>query len=153
MSPSDPELDAMEKVLKALGNLDSAAQGRVLGWVSSKLGAAIGAVAIQTKGSAEAKHQGKRLSLPEFVRKLQPKSGPDYVVAIGSYLEKVEGNADFSGPEIKAGFRTCKYDHSNPFDAIGKAKATGRVMDASEAGRYVLTQAGETWVESRNRSA
>jgi hypothetical protein len=92
---------------------------------------------------------GKGMSMAEFVRIVKPKSGTDYAVTIGYYVEKIQSHGSFSGTDIKNGFLQVKFQHSNPSDTINKAKSTGKVMDSQERGSYVLTQTGEEWVEER----
>ena len=93
----------------------------------------------------------KNKSITEFTRDIKPKSGTDYAVTIGYYLEKMVGQDHFNGSDIKNGFMSVKFKHSNPSDTINKAKATGKIMDGSSKGSYLLTSTGEEWVEERLR--
>lgn len=104
-----------------------------------------------TKGpdSANAKSVNKSMSLAEFVRLIKPRSGTDYAVTLGYYIEKITGKEEFTGGDIRSKFIEVKYKHSNPSDTISKAKATGRIMDGHEKNSYILTQTGEQWVEER----
>src|SRR5437773_5133199 len=62
---------------------------------------------------------GKPLSMAEYVRSVAPKSGTQYVVAVGLYLEKHGGMASgFKTRDIAGGFTTVKYKHSNPPEAV-----------------------------------
>lgn len=101
-----------------------------------------------SKASAE-KEISKSMSSAEFVRIIKPKSGTDYAVTLGYYLEKIVGKEEFTGADIKNKFIEVKFKHSNPSDTISKAKTTGRIMDGHEKNSYILTQTGEQWVEDR----
>jgi len=92
--------------------------------------------------------RAKPLSMAEFVRSLAPKSGPQYVVAVGLYLEKHGEMADgFKTRDIADGFTTVKYKHSNPAEAVRQAKSQGLLMDGKEAGSLLVTSTGEDWVK------
>jgi hypothetical protein len=91
----------------------------------------------------------KELSIAEFLRQVGAGSGPDHAVAVGYFLEKHRGQAAFAAADIKDGFIKAKFHHSNPSDAIAKARAQGRLMDAAEKNMYVVTQSGEEWVEGQ----
>jgi hypothetical protein len=90
----------------------------------------------------------KRLSMVEHVRSLLPKSGAQYVVAIGDYLEKHGGMpGGFKTRDIADGFATVKYKHSNPAEAVRQAKSQGLLMDGKESGTLLVTSTGEDWVK------
>lgn len=91
----------------------------------------------------------KPLSIGEFVKKLGPQSGPEYVITIGYFLEKFENKESFTSADIREGFKKIKFNHPNPADAIGKAKATGRLMDRDDG--FMLTRTAEDWIESKLR--
>lgn len=95
----------------------------------------------------------KELSVQEFLRELKPASGTEFVVGIGFFLEKHKGLSSFAASDIKEGFLKAKFNHSNPSDAIAKARAQGRLMEGSERGTYVLTRSGEEWVELQLKNA
>src|SRR5437867_1577344 len=93
---------------------------------------------------AAATVRGKPLSMAEYVRSLAPKSGTQYVVAVGLYLEKYGGMASgFKTRDIAEGFTTVKYKHSNPPEAVRQAKVQGLLMDAKEPGSMLVTSTGE----------
>lgn len=91
----------------------------------------------------------KKMSMYEFVRAVKPKTGPEYAVTIGYFLEKVEKLESFTSSDIKRGFKMVKFNHSNPTDTIGKAKQTGKLMESDERNTFVLTYTGEQWIEER----
>jgi len=92
----------------------------------------------------------KGKSLAEHVRALAPKSGPQYVIAVGDYLERYGEMADgFKTRDLVDGFRTVKYRHSNPAEAVRQAKQQGFLMDGREAGSLILTQTAEAWVKGQ----
>lgn len=91
---------------------------------------------------------GKPLSLAEYVRRLSPRSGPQYVVALGSYLETHGGmGTGFKTRDIVDGFTAVKFKHSNPAEAVRQAKQQGLLMDGKEAGTLLVTATGEEWVK------
>lgn len=93
---------------------------------------------------------GKPTSLVEFVRPLSPKTGTQYVIAVGQYLELHGGMADgFKTKDLVAGFRAVKYKHANPSEALRQAKQRGFLMDGKEPGTVVVTQTGEAWVKAQ----
>ena len=91
---------------------------------------------------------GKPWSMAEYVRSLAPKSGTQYVVAVGLYLEKHGGMASgFKTRDIADGFTRVKYKHSNPPEAVRQAKVQGLLMDAKEPGSMLVTSTGEDWMK------
>jgi hypothetical protein len=93
---------------------------------------------------------GKPTSIVEYVRSLAPKSGTQYVVAVGDYLERHGGMSDgFRTRDVVEGFRAMKYKHANPAEAVRSAKQQGFLMDGKESGTMVVTQTGEAWVKGQ----
>lgn len=93
---------------------------------------------------------GKALSLVEHVRRIAPKTGSQYVIAVGHYLETTAGMADgFKTRDITDGFRAAKFKHSNPAEAVRQAKQQGFLMDGTTPNTMVLTQSGEAWVKGQ----
>ena len=68
--------------------------------------------------------KGKKESLNEFIRRISPKSAADYVATIGYYLEKYENLDGFKTANISKSFKTIKYKHSNPAEAMKQAERT-----------------------------
>ncbi len=52
-------------------------------------------------------------------------------------------------PSMVDGFRTVKYRHSNPAEAVRQAKQQGFLMDGKESGSLLLTQTAESWVKGQ----
>ncbi len=94
---------------------------------------------------------GKKLSLTEFVRKVNPKSGTQKVVAVAYYKEKLDGKADVPAIEVTAGLKAIKYNHSNYRMAISEAKRIGYLMDGNLPKTVVVSSTGEDWVEKQLR--
>jgi hypothetical protein len=93
---------------------------------------------------------GKTLSLSEHVRALSPKSGTQQVIAVGDYLERYGGMPDgFRTRDIAAGFKTIKFKHSNPAEAVRQAKSQGLLMDGKESGTLVITSTAEAWIKTQ----
>lgn len=90
----------------------------------------------------------KPVSMVEYVRALSPKSGPQFVVAVGHYLEKHGGMTDgFKTRDIADGFTNTRYKHSNPPEAVRQAKSQGLLMDGRRAGTLLVTSTGEDWIK------
>lgn len=96
----------------------------------------------------------KPLSMVEYVRSLAPKTGTQYVVAVGDYLEKHGGMRDgFRTRDVAEGFTSVKFKHSNPAEAVRQAKSQGLLMDGKEAGTFLVTTTGENWVKVQTDAA
>ena len=101
-------------------------------------------------GRAHVASHAKALSMAEYVRSASPKSGSQYVVAVGDYLEKHGGMPNgFKTRDIIAGFMNIKYKHSNPAEAVRQAKSQGLLMDGKEEGLFVVTSTAESWVKTQ----
>lgn len=94
--------------------------------------------------------RGKAVSMVEYVRSLRPKSGSQYVIAVGSYLEQHGGmRGGFRTKDIVAGFRAVKYKHANPAEAIRQARHQGFLMDGPEVGTLLVTHTAEAWAKGQ----
>ena len=88
--------------------------------------------------------------MAEHVRALAPKSGPQYVIAVGDYLERFGNMAHgFKTRDVADGFRSVRYRHSNTAEAIRQAKQQGFLMDGKELGTLLLTQTAESWIKGQ----
>lgn len=97
-----------------------------------------------------AQTDGKGKSMVEHVRALAPKSGSQHVIAVGDYLERHGGMRDgFKTRDLVEGFRTVRYRHSNPAEAVRQAKQQGFLMDGKDPGSLILTQTAEAWVKGQ----
>jgi hypothetical protein len=105
----------------------------------------------KTNGSSGSGTSGdaKRTSLQEFVKKLAPSKDTEYVVAVTYYAEKHEGLQEVRTRDVSARFRSIKYKHSNPADAVARARKQAFLMEGSSRRTFVVTQTGEKWVEGR----
>lgn len=105
-----------------------------------------------SKGGTDFERSGrKQTSIQEFAREIGPKSGPDFVVTVGYYLECYQGQAAFTSSDVRDAFIALRYNHKNPSDAIGKAKAAGRIMDSNDKNGFIVTRSGEEWIEERSK--
>lgn len=103
-----------------------------------------------TIDAAPSADSSKGRSLAEHVRALTPKSGTQYVIVVGDYLERFGGlSRGFKTRDIADAFRSVKYKHSNPAEAVRQAKQQGFLMDGTEPGSLVLTQTAESWVKGQ----
>ena len=94
---------------------------------------------------------GKRLSVGEFMRKITSKNQTDRALALGYYLEKVEGIASFTTGELVDKGKEAKYPFGNISDVVAKLAARGLMMSAGDKESmraYALTASGEEVVES-----
>jgi hypothetical protein len=92
----------------------------------------------------------KGKSLAEHVRALAPKSGPQFVISVGDYLERFGQMPDgFKTRDLVDAFRAVKYRHSNPAEAVRQAKQQGFLMDGKETGSLLLTRTAEAWVKGQ----
>lgn len=102
-------------------------------------------------GSPEPTTPGaKPVSLVEHVRRIGPKTGTQYVMAVGHYLEQFGSmSSGFKTRDLGDAFQSLKYKHSNPAEAVRQARSQGFLMDGKEANTVVLTQRGEAWVNGQ----
>jgi hypothetical protein len=99
----------------------------------------------------------KRISIKEFILQKQPKNDIQRALAIGYYLEKLEGFSSFTFRDLAEGFREAREKvPPNVADKIQKNVAKGYMMEASEEKdglkAYVLTNGGEKFVKSDFKS-
>jgi len=89
------------------------------------------------------------LTLPEFREKIKPKSGVEYVVLCGYWLENYAEKLDgFTSADIRECFKQLRYTIKNPSDAIYRANKRGFLM-AKEENLYLLSQKGLQFVQKR----
>jgi hypothetical protein len=92
----------------------------------------------------------KPLALVEFVRSVSPKTGTQYFIAIGHWLEKYGGRTDgFKTRDIADGFQEVKFRHSNPSEIVRQARSQGLLMDGREPNSLVLTSTAESWISTQ----
>lgn len=93
---------------------------------------------------------GSPLSLLEHVRKVSPRGGLEYALAVGFYLENTEGMAGgFRRRDLAAGFKKIRYSHSNPGVPISSGRKQGLLLEGSEPERVRLSEASTEWVAAR----
>jgi predicted metal-dependent hydrolase len=94
---------------------------------------------------------GKALSQAQFFKKLALTTDIDRALAAAYYLEKQQGQANFTAAEIRETIRAAKITPpKNPSDAIAKNVRKGFIMFAGDKeGKraFVLTTDGEQDVE------
>lgn len=137
LGSSDPEW--VERKIEELG-----------AWFS--LGLARQAAAGGVGGNVEPQ-PSKTASLAEHIRAVGPSGGLEHVLAVGYYLEKhTRLQGGFRRRDLAEGFKTVRYQHSNPGVPIATARARGLLMDGEEHEKLMLTETAERWVEERLRS-
>lgn len=95
---------------------------------------------------------GKKISLQEFLRKVNPETGPKGALTICYFFEKNEGQEEVKTSNITGNFKKIRKPFKNPWDAISKAKDQGLLMDGNSPKHVLVTQTGEEWVENRLRA-
>lgn len=96
---------------------------------------------------------GKKMSAKEFLITKSVKSETQRVLALGYFLERVEGMTSFNVPDLEATFRSAKEKlPKNMNDAVNKNITRGFLMEA-EAKKdakkaWYLTSTGERYVEN-----
>jgi hypothetical protein len=109
--------------------------------------------ATQDPSSSRALKQsaGKKLSPPEFLKKLKSANQTDRAVALGYFLERLESQTNFTTSELRDLGRKAKNPFTNVSDSVARLVARGLMMSAGEKDgqrAYALTASGEEYVES-----
>jgi len=90
-------------------------------------------------------------SLKEFVKQVDPEGHDEVALAIGYYLENMEGNQSFAASDIKEGYKRAKRQpYSNFSVLLGRMKDKGDIMvfnSGSTKNTYTLTLEGEEKIE------
>ena len=94
---------------------------------------------------------GKKRSAAEFLKKTTAKNQTDRALALGYYLEKVEGFSGFTSSEIAQLGKETKQPFANASDSVAKLTGRGLMMSAGDKEgqrAYALTASGEAYVEA-----
>jgi hypothetical protein len=119
-------------------------------WLGAHRSEPVGTQSAPPRIADRAAPAAKGVSLVEHVRKIGPKSGTQFVMAVGHYLEQFGGMATgFKTRDVAEAFQTVKYKHSNTAEAVRQAKAQGFLMDGKSPNTTVLTQSAEAWVSGQ----
>ncbi|MFB6144838.1 MAG: hypothetical protein ABEJ98_06005 [Candidatus Nanohaloarchaea archaeon] len=101
--------------------------------------------------SQDARYSGKKLSVREFLDSYDASSHNDKVLIIGRYLEKVEGQENFTSEDVEDCYRKAKLKPPQTMGVpLSKDAKKGLVMEDGEDEDYklwVLTRKGEQYVE------
>lgn len=100
---------------------------------------------------AALEQKGKKLSPPEFLKKLKGANQTDRAIALGYYLEHMESQSNFSTTELRDLARAAKNPFTNVSDSVARLVARGLMMSAGEKDgqrAYALTASGEEYIES-----
>jgi hypothetical protein len=92
---------------------------------------------------------GKPLSAAESVERVHPENDTEYVLTAAYYLEKQQGMTEFKTTDIKECFDDIGYKHSNPSDAVMRAKNKRYLMKGRAKRTYAVTRSGVDWIEAR----
>lgn len=95
----------------------------------------------------------KKPAVREFLMTKKVKSEPQKVLALGYFLEHIEGMGSFNIKDIERAFRAAREKlPSNINDVVNKNIARGHLMEAQERKdsmkAWYLTSTGETYLES-----
>lgn len=94
---------------------------------------------------------GKRLSPAEFLKKISHTNQLDRALALGYYLEKVEGFPSFTTKELAELSRQVKYPFANISESVSRLVGRGLMMSAGDkegTRAYALTATGESMIDS-----
>ncbi|MFB6158687.1 MAG: hypothetical protein ABEJ95_03425 [Candidatus Nanohalobium sp.] len=95
--------------------------------------------------------EAKAESLKEFVKQVDPEGHDEVALAIGYYLENIEGSQGFTASDIKEGYKRAKRQpYSNISVLLGRMKDNGDIMvfnSGSTKNTYTLTLEGEEKIE------
>lgn len=94
---------------------------------------------------------GKKTSAAEFLKKSTARNQVDRALALGYYLEKMEGISSFTSTELAQLGKAVKQPFANPSDIVAKLAGRGLMMSAGDKEgqrAYALTASGETFVET-----
>lgn len=141
------------------GEFEVEVQGPDQGFVDAKITELLGWFDSDGRGdepqgpasySAEPSVAGKMTSLLEHVRKVSPRGGLEYALAVGYYLENAEGMAGgFRRRDLAAGFKKIRYNHTNPGVPISSGRKQGLLVDGSEPERVRLSKSASDWIAAR----
>ena len=134
---TDKKLDA---ILDAIKGLDA----RITKIEAGTMGAA---------GKTAARASAKKLSIREFLLEHPPNTDVQRTLAVGYYLETLEGMSSFTRADLEKGYRDAKHSlPSNMSMNIKHCIKAGNMMEAKEKKdnkpAYVVTSTGEHYVES-----
>lgn len=95
----------------------------------------------------------KKSSVKEFLMAMRLNSDTKKVIALGYFLEYVEGMASFNVNDLEEVFRSAKEKKpGNINDSVNKNIARGFLMEATEKKEskkaWVLTNTGEQFIEN-----
>ena len=95
----------------------------------------------------------KKQSAKEFLMSKRIKAETQTVLALGYFIERVEGLPSFNVPDLEAAFRSAKERlPKNMNDAVNKNIVRGFLMEAPEKKEskkaWYLTSTGERYVEN-----
>jgi hypothetical protein len=94
---------------------------------------------------------GKRLSAAEFLRKTGHKNQTDRGLVLGYYLERMNGQQNFTTSELGDLGTQTKQPFTNISDTVARLASRGLMMNSGDKEgqrAYALTASGEEYVES-----
>jgi hypothetical protein len=133
------------------GDLEVEVESHDAGYVDAKLKEYLDSPASKLAHDHKARPSGKRMSVQEFARKINPKTGPESVLTVAYFIEKHEGETKVQTKAIagRVGAKGLRKQFKNVSDAIAGAKDRGWLMDGDAPRSVCLTDTGEAWVEER----
>ncbi len=142
----DPELNAMQSILKTLNELEENSRSRVLAWVADRL-------KIQTpqNGSSADQDEQEFKTFADLYNCASPITNPDKALVAGYWLQKCQGYEEFPSQLANKDLQNLGHALVNVTDAFNqlKNKKPALAIQVKKSGKsqqarkqYKLTQAG-----------
>lgn len=147
----DAELMAMKVVYEALEPLDEGARKRTLAWAAGRLDIDAGPTPEGNPPGDATGSEALFADVADLVDTAQPSSGADYALAIGYWLQVVEGREGWSGNEVNSLLKDLGHGLANVTVTLSRLmkRKPSLVMQTAKSGRsaqarktYKLTTAG-----------
>jgi hypothetical protein len=119
--------------------------------VGRYLSTSIKPTTVESTSTRSLEKAGKRVSAPEFLKKVNHKNQTDRAIALGYYVENMDSQSNFTTTELGTLGRQTKHPFTNISDSVARLVARGLMMSAGEKEgqrAYALTASGEEYVDS-----
>jgi hypothetical protein len=160
----DVEIEAMGTVAEVLDPLDEQARVRVLRWAAERFDIASVTAVSSREGDDHAEPSLAEEVRPTYadvgdlVHAAGPETGLDYGLAVGYWIQVIEGKATWGGGDVNNVLKDLGHGLSNVTKTLNSliGRRPALVMQTSKSGRsrqarktYKLTAAGIAHVEQR----
>ncbi len=151
----DPELNAMQSILKTLNDLEENSRSRVLAWVADRLeiqSPQMGSISqTDQNGSSADQDEQDFKTFADLYNCASPITNPDKALVAGYWLQKCQGYEEFPSQLANKDLQNLGHALINVTDAFNKlknkkpalaiqVKKSGKSQQARK--QYKLTQAG-----------